>query len=209
MPPESLLSPYPAICDKFLNETENIVIIVLDRTLHIEDYNQGFARLLRSDSEARGKKISDFLLPESRLALESADNIPVSPLKLNFSSEGSPPLSLTCRFYAADGSVILFGEEPMLTNNELLRKMATLNNELVNMTRDLRRKNDSLAAAREEIHLLSGMLPICAWCKRVRDDEGYWSQIESYLNKHAQTEFSHSICPDCMEQMFSEDNDKD
>jgi Y_Y_Y domain len=47
------------------------------------------------------------------------------------------------------------------------------------------------------IKILSGMLPICAWCKRVRDDSGYWSQIESYIAEHSDANFTHGICPDC------------
>ena len=44
---------------------------------------------------------------------------------------------------------------------------------------------------------LRGLLPICAWCKKVRDDQGYWNQIEAYIATHSQAEFSHSICPEC------------
>jgi hypothetical protein len=48
-----------------------------------------------------------------------------------------------------------------------------------------------------EIKTLHGLLPICAWCKKVRDDSGYWSRIEEYVSAHTQAEFSHGICPDC------------
>jgi len=48
-----------------------------------------------------------------------------------------------------------------------------------------------------KIKTLQGMLPICAWCHKIRDDKGYWSQIEDYLGTHTQAEFSHGICPDC------------
>ena len=48
-----------------------------------------------------------------------------------------------------------------------------------------------------QIKTLSGLLPICAWCKKVRDDTGYWSQIETYVRDHSQADFSHGICPDC------------
>ena len=52
----------------------------------------------------------------------------------------------------------------------------------------------------EKVKLLSGFLPICAYCKKVRDDKGYWSQIESYIRDHSEAEFSHGICPDCVEK---------
>lgn len=49
-----------------------------------------------------------------------------------------------------------------------------------------------------EVQTLSGLLPICAYCKKVRDDKGYWDQIESYISKHSKAEFSHGICPACL-----------
>jgi PAS domain S-box-containing protein len=54
-----------------------------------------------------------------------------------------------------------------------------------------------LQEALAQVKTLVGLLPICAWCKKVRDDEGYWEDVESYLQKHSQIDFSHGICPDC------------
>ncbi|MDB6168222.1 MAG: response regulator [Verrucomicrobia bacterium] len=50
------------------------------------------------------------------------------------------------------------------------------------------------------LHQLEGMLPICSYCKKIRDDQNYWQQIERYLSEHSRAEFSHSICPDCYRQ---------
>jgi hypothetical protein len=55
-----------------------------------------------------------------------------------------------------------------------------------------------------EVKKLSGMLPICASCKNIRDDKGYWNQIESYIRDHSEAEFSHGICPDCVEKLYPE-----
>ena len=59
-----------------------------------------------------------------------------------------------------------------------------------------------LQAHLAEIKTLQGFLPICSNCKKVRDDDGYWQQIEQYIQDHSQAEFSHSICPDCMREMY-------
>jgi hypothetical protein len=59
---------------------------------------------------------------------------------------------------------------------------------------------DALAKA------LSGLLPICAYCKNIRDDKGYWSQIESYLRDNSKAQFSHSICPECAEKYYPDYN---
>jgi len=53
-----------------------------------------------------------------------------------------------------------------------------------------------------QVKQLSGFLPICASCKNIRDDKGYWNQIESYIKEHSEAEFSHSICPDCAKKLY-------
>lgn len=53
-----------------------------------------------------------------------------------------------------------------------------------------------------KVKVLSGMLPICASCKKIRDDEGYWNQIEAYISKHSEVLFSHGICPDCIKKLY-------
>ncbi len=55
-----------------------------------------------------------------------------------------------------------------------------------------------------KVRQLSGMLPICASCKKIRDDKGYWNQIEEYIRHHSEAEFSHGICPDCSRKLYPE-----
>lgn len=61
-----------------------------------------------------------------------------------------------------------------------------------------------LEKAIEEIKKLSGLLPICASCKKIRDDKGYWEQIESYISAHSEAEFSHGMCPECFEKCYAD-----
>ncbi len=61
-----------------------------------------------------------------------------------------------------------------------------------------------LKKALDEIKTLSGLLPICAWCKKVRDDKGYWKQVEHYIAEHTEAEFTHGICPDCLKKLEPE-----
>jgi hypothetical protein len=56
--------------------------------------------------------------------------------------------------------------------------------------------------AREEVQELRGLLPICASCKKIRDDAGYWNQIESYVQAHSAATFTHGICPECVAKMY-------
>ena len=57
--------------------------------------------------------------------------------------------------------------------------------------------NARLNEALERVKILKGLIPICAWCKKVRDDKGFWGQVETYLNTQLDAKFSHGICPDC------------
>ena len=69
-------------------------------------------------------------------------------------------------------------------------------------------KRESLIAelqdALAKVKQLSGMLPICASCKKIRDDKGYWNQIESYIAKHSGVLFSHGLCPGCAKKAMEE-----
>lgn len=65
----------------------------------------------------------------------------------------------------------------------------------------------TVAEAVSNIRILRGLFPICASCKKIRDDSGYWKQIESYVRDHPEAESSHSICPDCMESLYPEFTD--
>ncbi|RJQ86195.1 MAG: hypothetical protein C4519_02500 [Desulfobacteraceae bacterium] len=61
-----------------------------------------------------------------------------------------------------------------------------------------------LQQALSKVKTLSGLLPICASCKKIRDDQGYWNQLESYIARRSEAEFSHSICPDCARKIYPE-----
>jgi hypothetical protein len=54
-----------------------------------------------------------------------------------------------------------------------------------------------LQKALADVRTLRGLIPICAWCKRIRNDHGYWEQLESYIKKHSDADFTHGMCPDC------------
>ena len=69
-----------------------------------------------------------------------------------------------------------------------------------------------LKDALSKVKQLSGLLPICAGCKKIRDDTGYWNQIESYIHAHSEAEFSHGLCPQCAKELYPDldiyDDDK-
>ncbi len=67
---------------------------------------------------------------------------------------------------------------------------------------EIRAKNDVLRRQLEEIKTLRGLVPICAKCKSVRDDTGFWQCIENYVSEHSEAEFSHSLCPGCKDELY-------
>jgi len=65
----------------------------------------------------------------------------------------------------------------------------------------------SLSSYRKKIDTLRGIVPICSYCKQIRDDKGYWSKVEEFIANHSEAEFSHGICPDCMQKHYPEYKD--
>lgn len=63
---------------------------------------------------------------------------------------------------------------------------------------------DRLEKAQRELKILRGIIPICASCKKIRNDGGFWEQVEAYLSEHSEAMFSHGICPDCMTKLYPE-----
>jgi CheY-like chemotaxis protein len=68
----------------------------------------------------------------------------------------------------------------------------------------LRRRNEELEDSLQTIRQLKSLLPICMFCKKVRDDKNYWQQIDAYIHEHTGTDFTHGVCPDCMKKHYPE-----
>jgi sigma-B regulation protein RsbU (phosphoserine phosphatase) len=80
---------------------------------------------------------------------------------------------------------------------------------VVELQRALADRVAALEEALARVKQLQGLLPICAYCKRIRDDRDYWDQVESYLARHADVQFSHGICPECFERVMREEVGRD
>jgi len=68
--------------------------------------------------------------------------------------------------------------------------------------RELRRSNDELQKALRDVKVLRGLIPICASCKKIRNDGGFWQQLEEYIGEHSEAEFSHGICQPCINKLY-------
>jgi AmiR/NasT family two-component response regulator len=74
--------------------------------------------------------------------------------------------------------------------------------ELRSLNEELEAHNRELQEALAQARILRGLLPICASCKQIRDDQGYWYKVEDYLESHSEAEFTHGLCPDCSRRLY-------
>ncbi len=70
----------------------------------------------------------------------------------------------------------------------------------------IRESNEQLQKALDSIRTLKGLLPICAWCKKIRNDKGYWDKLETYVSANTEAEFTHGICPECLSKQIKKVN---
>jgi len=97
--------------------------------------------------------------------------------------------------------------EVYCTSLELLGKQVLYSiihdtTERLRLDRERQQTIEQLEKAQEEIQTLRGILPLCSFCKKIRDDEGNWERVDVYILKHSQADISHSICPDCVKEYY-------
>lgn len=81
-------------------------------------------------------------------------------------------------------------------------------NRLIETTKHLKIEKDKLEKSVKEIKTLSGLLPMCASCKKIRDDHGYWNHVETYITNHSEAVLSHGICPECRKKLYPDFKNK-
>lgn len=101
------------------------------------------------------------------------------------------------------GTLCVIDHEPRDLSEVQIRALEGLARQVVTVM-ELRRVSARLAQALEKITLIEGLIPICSYCKSIRNDAGYWSSVEAFLKKHADVEFTHGVCQACIEQHFPE-----
>jgi len=105
------------------------------------------------------------------------------------------------------GMEILFaGQKHFITSSriQILDLLFSTFENAIQKNRELEQANKQLKEALETVKTLKGLIPICANCKNIRDDEGFWHQVEEYVQRHSEAEFSHGICPECVKELYPE-----
>jgi len=102
---------------------------------------------------------------------------------------------------------LIFDASPVYSRSgEMTAAIETLQDitELKRVEEERKRLNIELKEAFDKIKTLRGLIPICAGCKRIRDDRGYWNQLEQYVEEHSDASFSHGLCPECFRKYFTD-----
>lgn len=166
-------------------------VLITDKDRTVTSVNQKFLDIFLLDrSEVIGKPI-DTLLDENKTFTQNKEWI-LEPEKERI-------------LLLAENRVLKIQEEKLL---DIFGKLAGYIQLFMDSTLEyqLLEEKKKLEQAIEEIKKLSGLLPICASCKKIRDDKGYWKQIESYISDHSEAEFSHGMCPECSEELYGDEN---
>jgi PleD family two-component response regulator len=162
--------------------------------------SQAWAVMQRSDSPRL--VILDWMMPEM-------DGLEVLRLVRTQKRDKSPYiLLLTSRDEKADIiSGLAAGADDYLSkpfDPGELKARVDVGRRMVEMQDALTQKIEELSWALAEIKTLHGIIPICTCCKKIRDDQGFWTQVEIYVRNHSEAEFSHSLCPGCMKKLYPE-----
>ena len=179
-------------------------IYVMDRQGTVTFMNPEAERLLGWTMEELNKKGAHYLVHARRadgtaLPLEECEMHNVITTGESFVSTGEV-------FVRKDGTIfpISVVSSPIFENGNVTASVTSFRD--ITERKELEHEREQLIIdhmdALSKIKTLSGMLPICASCKRIRDDKGYWNQIESYVEQHSEAEFSHGICPECAKKIY-------
>ncbi|GAB6095264.1 hypothetical protein JCM14469_15160 [Desulfatiferula olefinivorans] len=197
---------YRECFDHFIRESDQIGYVILDEKFSIVSYNEGFAASLGAMENLTGQLFSTFLLPESRRMFPLEPGLSHLKVALNIMTRHSGPISLDCHIYRRPGVLLIMTANILFTSSHILEKMALLTNDMANLMRELSRKNKELEDARSKIKVLGGIIPICMHCKKIRDDQGYWNRLEKFITENSEAHFSHSICDDCMNELYPDED---
>ena len=153
--------------------------IIISEEGKIIDVNNTLVKMLEySTSEIIGMQVKDFVAPDQQQKMQDRMSAVMEEI-------------FEVDFIKKDGTSF---------PAEVCSKLFSVKDRKVRVSavRDLTEKKKAEA----EIKILKGILPICANCKKIRDDKGYWSQVESYIKEYSEAEFSHSICPECVKKLY-------
>ncbi|MBN2857331.1 MAG: hypothetical protein JXN63_02910 [Candidatus Delongbacteria bacterium] len=191
-----------AALKKYADSSSDLIWFITEKDLTVTGMSARFAELTGRSGDTNFK-LNEILTGQTDHLIEKV-NSGTDSLTLDLKGRNGIDFSIKCTFVSTGSGYMIFGDRYHVTGEEILMSMTKLNNELSTTMRELDRKNKELEDAKNKIKVLSGLLPVCSYCKKIRNEDESWSQLESYIDKHSEAEFSHTICPTCMDKYFPE-----
>ncbi len=196
-----------------LDAKSSVAILLIDDKQLIADCNNGFLKMFSLSEKPRGVDLTNFLISGDQGVL-SATGVQEFACNPNTGVHGF----LVAHRLPGKSGLLLWCERLVSTNNQVVEQMALLNSEFIAIQRELDKKNHHLKQVQHELEekvvllekalskvkQLEGTIPICMYCKQIRDEKKLWHQLERYISDHSEAMFSHSICPACFEKNFGE-----
>ncbi len=194
---------------RFLTERTSDIVWTLDNNLFFTYISPSVKRALDySQAELLGHNVSEFMPPETFDRVKEILNEEIIPGQ---QSPVDPNRNITIDtvLLHKNGSVVWFenivgfirDKEDNVTG---IYGVSRNVNEYKLAQEEKEKLISELKQALAEVKTLSGLLPICSSCKKIRDDRGYWNQLEGYITDHSEALFSHSLCPDCAEKLYED-----
>jgi PAS domain S-box-containing protein len=179
--------------------TDPIFNILADGTYRY--VNRAFSRHFdREPHEVIGQRIYDIFSPE-----EAEKRMTV--LRQSFATAQTIVFEVRVPMTRDADRYFLTSVKPIMDSEGRVGSVVCISKDITDRKRveqDRESLIQELQAALAQVRTLSGLLPICASCKNIRDDQGYWIQIETYLHNHSGADFTHGICPDCQKRLYPE-----
>lgn len=200
---------------RFLTESMNDILWTMDMNLRTVYVTPSIKAALGFTQEERIlQDVEVQLTPQSLKFAREA----LAREKVLEKQTGDPKrkVTLTLEFYHRDGSTrwletIISGirnDQGELTGlygvSRDISERREADARILQYSEDLKEKNRELQKALQEVKTLTGMLPICASCKKIRNDQGYWERIERYITERSSVQFTHGICPECRKKLYPE-----
>lgn len=194
----------------YLTSSSSLGIVQLDDSFRIKDCNIGFIRQLGAHNKPVGLQLSDFIQFD-------CSNINYGEqMKLSSSQKSGMNSVIYCSFIKTENGALLLSEKVVLSESQALEKIGIMNDDLINLQRELVKKNRQLEKLKkdldgrvaeleeaiERIKRLEGIVSICMYCKKIRNEDQSWEQLEQYITEHTDALFSHGICPVCFEKHY-------
>jgi hypothetical protein len=194
--------PLSDITQSFL-QFEKYCTVLLDKTGKILEYNQLFSKLLHQSAPIINIDIRNFLLGIEKTIMQYPNEKTITPIECQISSN-THLRYFKGQLIADSEQWLIIGRESLPNQDKIFEEMSKITSELTNVNRELERRNQKVLEAQEKIKVLQGLLPTCSFCKKIRDDQDNWVQMERYIHDRSEASFSHGLCPSCAKEHYGD-----